>query len=89
MHENVNQITCQGGKIMMREATTNFIPPMLASVLGTEEIKILELVQACPIDVPSIHHETGIPMPCIEGKLRALVHLGLVRIRNDGRFARD
>jgi hypothetical protein len=79
----------QGEFTMIREATSNFFPPMLASVLGMEETRILDLVKACPSDVQSIHFQTGLPLPCIEGNLRALVHLGLVRILHDGRFVCD
>ncbi len=72
----------QGEHTMIRVASTRMSP----SALGMEETKILKTIITTPRDIQSIHSTTGIPLPCIEGKLRALVCLGLVRTDHDGRF---
>jgi predicted transcriptional regulator len=82
----MDEKTGQGESTTISEPPKLYIPSMLASVLGMEETQILEYVQARPSDVQSIHLKTGLPLPSIEGKLRGLVHLGLVRILHDGRF---
>jgi hypothetical protein len=72
----------QGEYTMIRVASTRMNP----SVLGMEETEILKTIMTTPCDIQMIHFITGIPQPCIEGKLRALVCLGLVRAYHDGRF---
>ncbi len=74
---------------MIRETPGNTFSPVLTSVLGIEETQILKTIQESPCDVLSIHYMTGIPVPCIEGKLRALVGLGLASAIPDGRFVSD
>ncbi len=65
------------------------VSPLLTSVLGIEETDILLAITGEPRDAETIHYMTGIPMPCIETKLRALVSLGLVKTIDGGKFVRD
>ncbi len=63
-----------------------FIPPIVQSILGMEETQILKVVNAGYNDVQSIHFLTGIPLECIESKIRALAGLGLVRTLDNGKL---
>ncbi len=74
---------------MISDAPTAAIPSILVSVLGMEETQILKVLIRDPCDIQTIHFMTGIPLPCIENKIRALVSLGLAKNLHDGRFVCD
>jgi len=71
---------------MIDEAIVDPDITTLAAVLGMEETQILHTLMEGPWDVQSIHFITGIPVPCIDAKLRALVGIGLVRTLGNGQF---
>ncbi len=52
---------------------------LLEAVLGAEETQILDAIDRGYKDIDSIHFLTGIPMPCIRNKVKALASLGLIR----------
>jgi hypothetical protein len=56
----------------------------LAQVLGSEEFLILKVVQNGFNDVQSIHLVTGIPKPCIDSKVNALLAIGFLERHIDG-----
>ncbi len=74
---------------MITKEVAGSVSPIIASVLGAEETEMLAAITGEPRDAEAIHYMTGIPMPCIETKLRALVALGLVKALDDGTFVRD
>ncbi len=51
---------------------------ILEALLGGEETQILHAIDRGFADIDSIHFLTGIPLPCVHNKVKALVGLGLV-----------
>jgi hypothetical protein len=51
---------------------------LLETLLGGEETQILHAIDRGYTDINSIHLLTGIPLPCIQNKVKALVGLGLI-----------
>jgi CheY-like chemotaxis protein len=54
------------------------LSPELEAMLGTDESEIVKAIGRGFGDLKSIHFITGIPVPCIERKLGAMVAMGLV-----------
>jgi hypothetical protein len=53
-------------------------PAYLDVLLATEDRQILKSMNVGLSDVQSIHFMTGIPVPCIERRMRAFMNLKLV-----------
>ena len=56
----------------------------LVAVLGMEEDTIMHAIGRGFKDIESIHFVTGVPMPCIEQKVSALIGIGLVKKTSSG-----
>ena len=50
---------------------------LLEAVLGAEETQILDAIDRGYKDIDSIHFLTGIPVPCIRNKIKALAWLSV------------
>jgi len=62
----------------VRDVGMTSLSPELAATLGSEEAEIVTAICQGFGDLESIHFITGIPIPCIERKLGALIAMGLV-----------
>ncbi len=60
------------------------MPDRLEQVLGSEEFSILKAVRNGFKDVQSIRLLTGIPEPCVNRKVMALIAIGFLERHSDG-----
>ncbi|MEX2681309.1 MAG: response regulator [Candidatus Sigynarchaeota archaeon] len=71
----------------MNEPVSEFgirvLSPEFKATLGSEEAEIMEAIYLGFGDLESIHFITGIPVPCIERKVGALIAMGLVTASQD------
>jgi hypothetical protein len=65
------------------------LPRILDSLIGMEEGIILRIINRGYMDTNSIHLLTGIPIPCIERKIDALINLELVKKTEKGYEIRE
>ena len=61
-------------------------PGVLAMIVGDNGIAIMDAIAMGASDAWTIHAMTGLPVPCVEGRLPVLAHAGLIEETTCGRL---